>query len=151
MSGPRFSRRGLVFGAFAAVGALVTGAYHWRRLRRPSEADVAALIRDRLAHLDLDPGGVDRFARDYVERYGAFSMSVHHRNTLGGALRFDPIIQLLPARRQQALLHFERRLISYYLRSTDYFQSNRSGAVRYRRFADPYEGACTNPFAVLDL
>jgi hypothetical protein len=151
MSAPTFSRRQLVFGALAAAGAVVAGTFHWRRLRRPSAADIASLIRDRLAHLDLDPGGVDRFARDYAERYGVFSMSVHHRDTLGGALRLGPIRQLLPSRRHQTLLNLERRLISYYLRSTDYFQPNRSGPVRYLAFADPYAGACANPFAVLEL
>jgi hypothetical protein len=151
MTAPTLSRRRLIFGAFATIGGAIAGAYHWRRLRHPSAADISTLIRQRLGHLDLDLEGVDRFARDYVERYGAFSMSVHHRDTLGGTLRLEPIRQLLPSRRQQSVLNFERRMVSYYLRSTDYFQPKRATPVRYVAFVDPYAGACTNPFAVLEL
>jgi hypothetical protein len=146
-----FSRRRLVLAAFATVAATVGGTYHWRRLRRPRAGDIVALIEDRLGHLDLDAAGVQRFAQEYDQRFGAFSMSVHHRDTLGGVLRLDPIRELLPARRQQALLELERRLVSYYLRSTDYFQSGRQGPVRFVAFPDPYAGACTNPFAVFKL
>ncbi len=151
MSQFSLSRRRLILGACATAAGAVAGAYHWRRLRRPSAGDIAAMIQDRLGHLDLDQDGLTRFARDYVEQYGAFSMSVHHRDTLGGILRLDPVRQLLPSRRQQALLHLERRMVSYYLRSTDYFQKGRAGPVRYLAFPDPYAGACTNPFAVLEL
>jgi hypothetical protein len=151
MSRFRLSRRRLVFGAFATAAGALAGAHHWRRLRRPSAHDIAALIQDRLGHLELDPEGVDRFAHDYAERYGALSMSVHHRDTLGGLLRLDPVRHLLPSHRHQAVVHFERRMVSYYLRSTDYFRQGRSGPVRYVAFVDPYAGACANPFAVLKL
>jgi hypothetical protein len=149
MARMRFSRRRLVLAAFATLSSVIAGTYHWRRLRRPHAGDIVALIENRLGHLDLDPAGVRRFAQEYDQRFGVFSMSVHHRDTLGGALRFDPIRQLLPERRQQAVLDLERRLVSYYLRSTDYFQAGRQGAIRFVAFPDPYAGACANPFAVL--
>jgi len=78
-------------------------------------------------------------------------MSVHHRDTLGGILRIDTVRSLLPQRRQQGILELERRMISYYLRSTDYFQPGRQGPIRFVTFPDPYAGACANPFAVLRL
>lgn len=147
----RLSRRRLVLAAFAAASATLVGTHHWRRLRRPNVNDLVALIEDRLAHLELDPAGVRQFAREYDGRYGVFSMSVHHRDTLGGILRHDAIRRQLPPRRQQAVLDLERRLVSYYLRSTDYFQPGREGPIRFVAFPDPYEGACTNPFAVFTL
>ncbi len=151
MARMRISRRRLVLTAFAGAAAAVGATYHWRRLRRPNPGDIVALLENRLAHLDLDPGGVRRFAEEYDQRFGVFSMSVHHRDTLGGVLRLDPIRELLPPRRQQAVLELERRLVSYYLRSTDYFQAGRQGPVRFVAFPDPYAGACVNPFAVLKL
>jgi hypothetical protein len=147
----RISRRRLVLTALAGVGAAIGVGYHWRRLRRPNAGDIVVLLEDRLAHLDLDPAGVRRFAQEYDRRFGVFSMSVHHRSTIGGILRLDPIRDLLPARRQQAVLDLERRLVSYYLRSTDYFQPGRQGPVRFVAFPDPYAGACANPFAILRL
>jgi hypothetical protein len=145
------SRRSLLLGLLATAGGVMAGTHHWRRLRQPAAGDVAALIYDRLNHLPLDPAGVDRFAREYVARYGAFAASVHHRRTLGGTFRIDAVRRLLPQERQQALLSFERKLISYYLRSTDYFQTTRPREVRYVAFADPYEVGCANPLAVLEL
>ena len=147
----RVSRRRLVLTAFAGVGAAIGGAYHWRRLRRPNAGDIVALIEDRLAHLDLDAAGVRRFAEEYDRRFGVLSMSVHHRDTLGGILRHEPVRVLFPERRQQVVLELERRMVSYYLRSTDYFQPERRGPVRFVAFPDPYAGACANPFAVMKL
>jgi hypothetical protein len=147
----RISRRRVVLAVFAGAAAAIGGAYHWRRLRRPKIGDIVAVLEDRLAHLDLDPAGVRRFAEEYDRRFGVFSMSVHHRDTLGGVLRLDPVRELLPERRQQVVLELERRLVSYYLRSTDYFQPGRQGWVRFVAFPDPYAGACANPFAVLKL
>jgi hypothetical protein len=144
------SRRRLLFSAVAGVAA-IGGAWHWRRLRRPNTGDMVALIEERLAHLDLDPAGVRRFAEEYNRRFGVLSMSVHHRDTLGGLLRHEPLRGLLSERRQQTILELERRLVSYYLRSTDYFQADRVGPVRFVAFPDPYAGACANPFAVLKL
>jgi hypothetical protein len=140
-----------VLAACAGVAAVLGGTYHWRRLRRPNAADIVALIHDRLAHLDLDPAGVQRFAEEYDRRFGVFSMSVHHRDTIGGVLRVEAVRTLLPQRRQQAILELERRLVSYYMRSTDYFQADRQGPVRFVAFPDPYTGACVNPFAVLKV
>ena len=58
----RVSRRHVVLTAFAGAAAAIGGAYHWRRLRRPNVGDIVALLEDRLAHLDLDPAGLRRFA-----------------------------------------------------------------------------------------
>ena len=108
MIGMRVSRRRLVLTAFAGAASLIGGAYHWRRLRRPKVSDITALIEQRLAHLDLDAAGVQRFAEEYDRRFGVFSMSVHHRDTLGGILRIDTVRSLLPQRRQQGILELER-------------------------------------------
>ena len=151
MIGMRVSRRRLVLTAFAGAASFIGGAYHWRRLRRPKVSDITALIEQRLAHLDLDAAGVQRFAEEYDRRFGVLSMSVHHRDTLGGILRIDTVRSLLPQRRQQGILELERRMISYYLRSTDYFRPGRQGPIRFVAFPDPYAGACANPFAVLKL
>ena len=145
------SRRRLLIGGGAAVAASLAGTHHWRRFRRPSFADIAQLISERLAHLDLDPAGVERFAREYDARFGSFAMSVHHRKTWGGLLRYRAILDHLPPLEQQAVLEPERRLIGYYLRSTNYFDPARVGPVRFVALPDPYEGACSNPFAVLGL
>jgi hypothetical protein len=134
-------------GVVGAAAAAAGGAYHWRRLKDPAAADFVHIIRTRLGHLNLDPAGVDRFAREYVARYGAAAAAVHHRETLGGVLRIDALRALLPEARQQRLLSFERHLVSLYLRSTTYFTSPSAARVRYVAFADPYEIGCANPLA----
>jgi len=145
------SRRRFLIGGSTAMAASLVGAHHWRRFRRPSFVDIVQLIQERLAHLDLDPAGVERFAREYDARFGSFAMSVHHRTTWGGLLRYRTILHRLSPLQQQAVLEPERRLIGYYLRSTNYFDSSRVGPVRFVVLPDPYDGACGNPFAVLGV
>src|SRR6185295_1712524 len=110
------SRRRFLIGGSTAMAASLVGAHHWRRFRRPSFVDIVQLIQERLAHLDLDPAGVERFAREYDARFGSFAMSVHHRTTWGGLLRYRTILHRLSPLQQQAVLEPERRLVGYYLR-----------------------------------
>jgi hypothetical protein len=145
----RLSRRAWLAGAVGAALAVTGGRHHWRRLRRPDAADLAALIRRRLAHLDLAPAAADEFAAEYVRRFGALAMARHHRMTYGGLLGPSTLRRLSPDA-ARTVLAFERRTISSFLRSTTYFREPASPA-RYVAFADPYEGACANPFARLDL
>ncbi|HEY8536491.1 MAG TPA: hypothetical protein VIL25_08570 [Vicinamibacterales bacterium] len=147
----RLSRRHVILGLAGAAAAAAGGAFHWRRVMRPGPADIAEFLEERLAHLPLVPGAAMQFAEEYHRRYGSLSMSRHHRDTLGGLFEFDPIRRQLPAHRQAQLLAFERRLVSYFLRSTDYFLTPPGSPVRYVRFPDPYEGACANPLANLAL
>lgn len=140
----RISRRALLLGAglFAATGG---GMVVWRRGRAPSAADIAGLLHRRLGHLNLDADGVREFAEEYVRRYGASAMSAYSPETLDGVLSMAADV---PPERLQRLLRFERRLVSYYLRSTDHFRREPESLVRYVAFADPYELPCGNPFAV---
>jgi hypothetical protein len=148
---PTISRRTLLASGLAAAAALAGGAHHWRRWRHPNHADLAGLIRWRLGHLRLDPGAAETFAAEYVKRYGARSMSVYHHQTVAGLFRSDAMRRWLPAGRVQDIRTFERRIVSYFLRSSTYFRSPPGTVVRFVGFPDPYEVSCTNPFANLNL
>jgi hypothetical protein len=140
----RISRRALLLGAglFAATGG---GMVVWWRLQAPSAPDIAGLLHRRLGHLNLDADGVREFAEEYVRRYGASAMRAYSQETFDGVLSMEGEV---PPERLQRLLRFERRLVSYYLRSTDHFRREPGRLVRYVAFADPYEVPCGNPFAV---
>ncbi len=148
MAVPRWltTRRGWL----TTVGGLVTvvtGGYHWRRIRHPVAGDLAALLRTRVSYIGLHPAAIDEFAGEYVRRFGALAMSQHHRATVGGLLGERGLARVAPdaAREVRA---FERRTVSYFLRSTTYFREPDVRPVRYVAFPDPYEGPCANPFAV---
>jgi hypothetical protein len=146
------SRRSVIAGAGAAVlGVCSAGAWEWRRVRHPSVRDLSAFLRARLGHIHFEAGTVDAFSAEYVRRFGPAIMAVHRRNTLGGLLSIAAVRRRLPEHREQIILTSERQLISYCLRSTDYFRVPRGSAVRYIAFPDSYESPCTNPFAVFTL
>jgi hypothetical protein len=146
----RFTRRqALAGGAAVAAAAVFGGGYEWRRLRHPSAGDLARLIRRRLGHLQFRDDAVDRFAREYVARYGPQAMAMHTRATAGGLFEIAALRRRLPGDRQQAILTFERRTISTILRSTDYFRVPAGTPVAYVAFPDPYALPCANPFADL--
>jgi hypothetical protein len=135
-----------------AIGGLLAfggGAYHWRRLRRPIADDLAAFLRRRVSYLDLDSSAPEEFAREYVRRFGALAMAQHHRATLGGFVSANALRWVAPSR-ARLVQAFERRTVSYFLRSTSYFREP-AAPVRYIAFPDPYEGPCANPFATLGL
>jgi hypothetical protein len=144
----RLTRRAWLGGVISLI-ALASGTYQWRRLRRPSADDLAALIRRRLSYLDLDPSAPDDFAREYVRRFGALAMARHHWATFGGLVSANGLRRLAPARARLAQT-FERRTVSYFLRSTSYVRDPAT-PIRYIGFPDPYEGPCANPFAMLSL
>jgi hypothetical protein len=146
----RISRRLLLTGGAAFVGS-AGAAYHVRRVRWPSTDDVAALIERRVGHLPLAGDAIDLFASEYNRRFGVLSMSRHHRDTVAGLLSVEVFRRMAPAAKQQALLDFERRMVSYFLRSTDYFRTPPGTVVRYVAFPDPYELPCSNPLAVLTI
>jgi hypothetical protein len=137
------------------VAALVIGApvgvREWRRLRRPSTADIERLLRSRLADRNLAPDAIPQFAAEYYRRYGAFVMSRREKQTLGGLWEFGAFRPLFSDARTEKLLETERRMISQFLRSTDYFARQADVPARYIAFANPYETTCTNPFARFNL
>jgi hypothetical protein len=146
----RWSRRHWL-GVVLLAGAAGSGAHVWRKVRRPTRDDLAELIGRRLGHLPLDTSAADQFAAEYVRRFGAASMSWHYQRTLGN---LRPVVvgrHAWSLSSDMQVLHFERRMVSYFLRSTDYFRSPPGSIVRYVAFPDPYEGACTNPFAILEV
>lgn len=144
------TRRRWLAGVMGGVLALLGGGYEWRRLRYPNAGDLASLVRRRVSYLDLDPSAADDFAREYVRRFGALAMAEHHEATLGGLLTAGGLRWIAPTR-ARSVQSFERRTISYFLRSTTYVREPRTSPVRYVGFPDPYEGPCANPFATLSL
>jgi hypothetical protein len=144
-----FTRRQVLVGGAAVAAAAAFGGYEWRRLRHPSADDLARLLRRRLGHLRFRDDAVDRFAHEYVARYGPQAMAAHTRATGGGLFEIDALRRHHSLERQQTILAFERRTISYFLRSTDYFRVPSGSPVRYVAFPDPYAMPCANPFADL--
>jgi len=144
------SRRRWLAGAIGGVLALAGGGYEWRRLRHPNADDLASFVRRRVSYLNLESSAADDFAREYVRRFGALAMAEHHEATFGGLLNAGGLRWIAPAR-ARSVQSFERRTVSYFLRSTTYVREPRTSPVRYVGFPDPYEGPCANPFATLSL
>jgi hypothetical protein len=138
----------VIAGALGVALAAASGSYHWRRVRRPAADDLAAFIRRRLSHLDLDPPAADQFAREYTRRFGPGAMGAHQLATLGGLVGVTTLRWVTPAT-ARSVRSFERRTVSYFLRSTTYCREPRTSPVRFVGFPDPYEGPCANPFANL--
>jgi hypothetical protein len=142
------TRRALI-GTLGALVLTALGAGEWRRLRRPAAGDLAALLRSRLSHLNLDPRAADDFAAEYARRFGAQIMAVHRTLTFGGLS--TGLLRHARPDRARSVVRLERRLVGDFLRATTYFREPRGAVVRFVAYPDPYEGPCTNPFADLSL
>jgi hypothetical protein len=146
----RVTRRRWLLGALGSAGLGWAGVYHVRRLRHPDPGDLATFIRARLSHLNLDAAAPDQFAAEYSRRFGSLVMSRHHALTFGGLLGANALRRFSAGRAADAV-RLERRLVGDFLLSTTYFREPPGTPVRYLRYADPYEGPCTNPFADLSM
>jgi len=138
-------RRQVLMG-FAGLAVVAGLAAH-----SSEEAGVAAVILKRLSYLRLDLRGVRQFARDYAAR-GLISAGKLRAVSAVGVLYRD-----LPQRWADFLTrdigHGEERIVTTFLLSSDFFDSNGKPAeaevrpVHYVGFFDPLRGG--NPFARL--
>jgi hypothetical protein len=154
------SRRSLLLGSLGAL-SLIVG---WRFLAGSREATVVAILRRRLAYLDLDRAGVERFARDLIASgmiddrklktaamlgplFFPLSRSLERDHSL--AVKGAPTYQYL----NDPIAHGEDRIVSQFLLSSDFFvhAEDETRTVHYLGFYEPMRNlvACGNPFARL--
>ncbi len=148
--GRRFGMQRRVF-LLLALGAAVLGAGAWlfgRARRRPVDT-IVAILREKLADLNVDEHDLRRHAEAYVKTLssterallvGLTGLALPSGRSLLGRYRPPP----------SPLRELEDGIVGSFLLSTDFFLD---GAVRPPRFVqlyDPYAMPCRNPFARFD-
>ena len=101
------------------------------------EDAAAALIRDELSFLNLDPEGVRNFVRAYAEnRDRNYKLTMKGYNMLGISAS------------QSGKIH---QLVSSYMLSSDFFvhKMDESRVIKYVAFYNPYSRPCSHPFSHL--
>lgn len=137
------SRRGLLFGTLAVVGAAALRL----GLSRPEDAVRIVLVK-RLSYLKLDPQGLESFASDFV---GGGKMA---RGKLRVIAAMAPLYHWLPASEEtpESVRHGEERIVTAYLLSSDFFSggADQDKVVHYLGLFDPWKKpeACRNVFAL---
>lgn len=150
---PRVSRRKLLIGAGAAA-ALPTGwlAVHANTWRSTIIADY---LRGQLPGLAVSSTNMEQFAEQYVERDlsgGGYRAMVHHEKMF--LMLANPMLAAVaPEATRSAFEALTRGLMTKFLLSTDFFGAGgqRPESTTYVGFSDPYESACSNPLANLEL
>ena len=135
------TRRSLLGGLAASMAAALPVG-----LLASSEAGaIAAVVRKRLGYLQLEPAGVDGFARDLAQR-GLITSSKLRLAAASGLIYVDFGDG---NRLAHSLRRGEDHIVSYYLLSSDFFANgaDESRLVSYTGFYDPFAGICRNPFA----
>ena len=134
----------------AAIAAGVTGLVTWRYLSSSEEGAIVEIVQKRLNYLKLDPNGVNRFARDLVERKIIFGRKLRLID-MAGPVYTGLSSHLGHNALSQNFKHGEERIVSMYLLSTDFFQNghDESKVVRYMEFYEPFVKfrPCNTPFA----
>jgi hypothetical protein len=147
----RISRRAILL---ATTGVCVAAAVPAVALLATGPEDVIArIVRLRFPGVTIAPDDLTAFARDFL-------VADRTSGTKLAALRVGmPVMQsrmlsgLAPERVQELYDRFERRVVTKFALSTDLFTraADSREPLRYRGLADPYQMACANPLAVLDL
>ncbi len=157
MTEPGVQRGGRRFGMrrrdflVLALGAAVLGAGAWifgRTRRRPADT-IVAILREKLADLDLDEHDLRRYAEAYVE-----TLPPTERALLVGLTGFAlPSGTSLLGRRRpppSPLRELEDSIVGGFLMSTDFFRDGAARPPRFVQLYDPYAMPCRNPFARFD-
>ena len=147
----RITRRSLLFSLVGLLAVGAGGASGSYVVNTP-EALVAMIIRRRLPDIAIEDDVLAEFAR----RYLAFDKQIPGH--LLALLRIvSPVVFsdwlgfLIPGRARDMAEKLERRILTRFLLSTDFFDPDREkdAPVNYIAFADPWGVGCANPFADL--
>jgi hypothetical protein len=124
----------------------VCGLAAWRFACSSDEAAVAKVVHKRLSYLNLDPAGVQQFARDLTAARFISSARLQFIDAVG-PLYTRPALSS-DNRLDNAVRHGEDRVVTLYLLSSDFFKhgADESRIVSYLHYYDPMI-ACGNPFA----
>jgi len=142
------SRRRLLVGGLGLFGTVAVGV--WGFGRTELEARMVAMLRRRLAFLQLDQDGLHAYARDQVAALLSKRMPTWNR------LRYHLRSAVAPSFKRyyrssdgrSRIAKAEDAFVSAYLLSSDFLVNgaDESRVVRYVAFYDPMR-ACGNPFA----
>ncbi|RMD86963.1 MAG: hypothetical protein D6808_02300 [Candidatus Dadabacteria bacterium] len=123
-------------------GALFLGVGWKIFIHRDKKRLVADLVRRRLGYLEIDDGDLEKFAGEFVERYGlVFEKEIEIAS--GAILPFGRI------RRERDAFAYKVSLI--FLQSSNLWKRpfEDMAKVRYLSLYDPYVAGCQNVFAEL--
>lgn len=142
------NRRRLLLGGLAFVA--VVGIGTWGFGRMGAQAEIVAVLRRRLAFLNLDQDGLRHFAKDQV------AALLNKRMPTWNRLRYHFLSAVAPSFKRyyrstdtrSRIARAEDSLVSTYLLSSDFFWNgaDESRIIQYVAYYDPMR-ACGNPFA----
>ncbi|MEM7172576.1 MAG: hypothetical protein AAF530_20585 [Pseudomonadota bacterium] len=139
---------GLFVGALALFGGL-----SWA-FRSPEDL-VHAVITRNLPDQRLPEADITDFARNFVLKNRPMrqnAMAVNGLRLVGPIVFSRSFQYLLPQKRAQLLVKFEREILTAFLFSTDFFEQGGKtwDDVSYLGYYDAYERPCSNPLVRFD-
>ncbi|MGC2460768.1 MAG: hypothetical protein WA446_07340 [Steroidobacteraceae bacterium] len=135
--------------------AVCAGIAGWRFVTGSQENSIVLILHKRLGYLQLDPAGVEQFARDYVATKMLSNAKVR---VIFSNFKLRVIDELAPLYTRAALLPAgklsrlmstgEERVATEYLLASDFFTNgaDQKRLIKYTGLYDPMR-ACGNPFA----
>ena len=144
------SRRQFLWGFGVFVMLCFSGLWAGLRLGVEREGEmIGALLRRNLPYLQLEPDGVTSFSKDFYLRLPPLLQKF-----LRWTWMIRPVFYLLfTLQLSKRWKGFQDDIVEQYLLSSDFFlnDGNEGQIVHYRGYYDPYDRACTNPFAKFTL
>jgi len=143
----KVTRRTAIGGAAAAAGVAAFGGYRVLAPMSDPAGAIAQFIARQVPGVQPTDPAVTAFAADAAEK---FRPMANFFETHIALMRNPAFAGFLPEQEAWTQSEFERRIITYFMRSTDYMlRSAPDQPVTYLLFADPYTAGCSNPLAKL--
>lgn len=144
------NRRRFLMLAFVAAGVSLLGStVHYASQSR--HAYVKTIVRDRLHYLKFSETVLDQFANDFVAFTPAMSSLRGQIVSFGGANISRALGRIAGASMAFKIDAFEQKIVSDFLKATDFFDegADTERELEYFAFPDPYVNPCRNALAYL--
>lgn len=142
----RLTRRKLL--AVSGLGFVAAGSALFVSWRTAKETDiVAALLRNRLRSLKIEPEIFEQFSVEYIETRKEYASKLRLLSTVAELFSLVTPYQMLPM--GHSWRRMENNIVSSFLLSTDFFQNGArvDVPVHYLGFYDPYRRPCVQFFS----
>lgn len=150
---PRMNRRAFLLSSAVVGGVGLAGTSGYAFMSTGPEEVVTRIVRYRFPEVRIAEADLQAFARDFLIYDRTSRPKLQALRLLLPMMQSDRMSMMVPARVQALYLGFERRIVTKFTMSTDFF-AQPAGAGRqltYTTFADPYLLGCANTLARFDL
>ena len=148
----QFNRRQFIISSlFMGLSLYIGGWWTFKVKSNDITEMIIFTVRAKLDYLQIDPSGLEQFAKDYSQYLNLPPSTVKRLSWMG---MFSPLYAVYNDLSEiRSIASFSEQAAKLFLLSSDFFwhKAETDRVIKYIAIYNPYKGACiANPFAILN-